>query len=306
MWVLHVFLMARFSLQTMNATRWILVVALLWLSAGAVSRAATMFGPVPYLSLDDTPAGLFAAGGPVVTQTFEDATGPWLTGFTVDCGSRIGPNSISGGGFPVTDSVDGDDGTIDGSGTLGGSWFCESNDMLIRFLDPVVAAGVAVTDGDRRLTNVRLEFLGLEGSPIATFDPGRFVDEVYNGTTAEDRFMGVRSPTAAIAAIRVAIDVGTGFEIDHLQFQAIPEPAGGLLGMGLGGFAGRHRSAPQRGARLSAGEARLPNRVKADTEKRRAPGCENFFCAWASRPVDRWWGSSRIACSDAAHRPRPE
>ena len=39
--------------------------------------AAIITGPSPYLSVLDTPAGVFTPGAPVILQDFEDADGPW-------------------------------------------------------------------------------------------------------------------------------------------------------------------------------------------------------------------------------------
>ena len=190
-------------------------------------KAVTTVGPLPYLSIDDTPGGIFSPDVPVSVQDFESEEGPWQTGFDIACGMRIGPGYVSGGGFPVTDSVDGDDGEFDGSGLMGGSWFCPSNQMTIAFREPVDAAGFVFTDGDRRLTNVRVEFQASDGSVLSAIDGGDFVDDVYTGTTEEDRFFGHAS--AGIASISISIDAGNGMEIDHIQYQAIPEPATGLL-----------------------------------------------------------------------------
>ncbi len=204
-------------------------------------EAVTTFGPTPYLSAADTPAGIFAAGQIVHLQDFEAADGPWEVGFTINKGHRIGPNFISGVGVPVTDSVDADDSTIDGDGSTGASWYTPTKDLTITFDEPVAAAGVVWTDGDRLLTNVKVEFIGLENSVIVTTNGGDIADNVFTGTTAEDRFFGALSGASEmITAIRVSIDQGSGIEIDHVQFaQVVPEPSSlwlSLFGIGIWGL----------------------------------------------------------------------
>lgn len=214
----------------MSSKKWIATIALLsifLITAGV--QAVTTVGPLPYLSIDDTPGGLFLPDVPVTVQDFESEEGPWETGFTIECGMRIGPGYVSGSEIPVTDSVDADDGDSDGSGLMGGAWFCPSGHMTIKFREPADAAGFVFTDGDRRLSNVRVEFKDAAGEVLATIDGGDFVDDVYTGTTEEDRFFGHAS--AGIASISINMDTGTGMEIDHVQFQAIPEPSTGLLAM---------------------------------------------------------------------------
>jgi len=205
----------------------IVITGLLALTVGQ-ANGATTFGPVPYLQMSDVPSGLFV--GTPVFQDFENPDGPWEVGFSIpDCGSRIGPKFISGDGVPVTDSVDVDDGAIDDDGTMGSSWFCRQESLTIQFDSPVLAAGFAFTDGDRRLTNVKVEFFGGDGSPIGTIDAGDIVDEVYTGTTGEDRYLGIRATQELVSKIRISIDAGTGLEIDHIKFEPVPEPSAGLL-----------------------------------------------------------------------------
>src|SRR6185369_13473933 len=110
-------------------------------SAGTV--AATFVGPIPYLSAADNP---FTAGSPgLCIETFEDGT--------------LDPEGVTGNGAPVdpsgiTDSVDGDDGVIDGSGTGGHSYFSGNGSGGITFtFDPQrtgglpTEAGMVWTDG---------------------------------------------------------------------------------------------------------------------------------------------------------------
>lgn len=80
--------------------------------------APVLFGPSSYLSDADIPAGFYQSGAPVFLDNFED--GPGIGGgLTASGGSRIGVGVFDG----IRDSVDGDDGAIDGSGVTGSSWF---------------------------------------------------------------------------------------------------------------------------------------------------------------------------------------
>src|SRR5512144_1524374 len=89
---------------------------LLALAVGAAPAfaggGATPLGPTPYLSAADSPFPL--GTGTFCLEDFEGA-GFDVPGVTGN-GSLVTPG-------PITDSVDGDDGTIDGFGTAGQSYF---------------------------------------------------------------------------------------------------------------------------------------------------------------------------------------
>ena len=191
------------------------------------------FGPTPYLSRADSP---FDALAPTrfVLRDFEDAVattdGVTACSGLTECttGSAAVTLVGTGGGFiGLEDSVDGDDGTVDG--------MCVRTDMTchtlytsgaMRFdfapsaLDGALPtiAGLVWTDGGGG--TVTFEALAADGSVIATIGPsseaGVFPDAATTGQVAEDRFFGVCAPDG-IAAIRI-INTGSGLEIDHLQF----------------------------------------------------------------------------------------
>lgn len=197
-------------------------------------NAATIIGPSPYLALADAPAEFTAAGGGMafMAQDFEDPDGPWEMGFSIDVGRRIGPKFTSGDGVPVTDSVDADDSAIDGDGTMGSSWFIPTAKATITFDDAVKAAGFVLTDVDPNATTFTLEAYDPGGNLLVeqTFDAS-FMDDVFTGTTQEDRFFGVipMSANERIKTLKIAINRGSGIEIDHVQKYQVPEPAAGLL-----------------------------------------------------------------------------
>src|SRR5262245_1494125 len=104
---------------------------------GAHAGGSPYIGPIPYLKAGDNP---IPVGMPnVCIVTFED--GPLdLPGVTGN-GTLIGP----GGN---TDSVDADDGTIDGSGTLGHSYFGGDGATGITFtFDPQRPGGLPTLAG---------------------------------------------------------------------------------------------------------------------------------------------------------------
>lgn len=210
----------------------------------AAAHAATIHGPTPYLSLDNTPEGIFVLGEneTLHVEDFEDPDGPWEVCFSIDVGQRIGPKFVSGDNVPVTDSVDADDNAIDGDGTMGSSWFTSGRTMMLTFDDPTKAAGFAFTDADSKASQVKITAYGANGSELVSKSFATdFSDDVFTGTTQEDRFFGVTAMgNDYIKRIQISIDAGQGIEIDHVQLiktEAIPEPSAiALLGLGLMGL----------------------------------------------------------------------
>ena len=186
-------------------------------------QAATLgFGPTPYLSSADRPAGIFCESCPLVLEDFEDGTYA-DSGITISDGRILEPFSVSGLDNFVTDSVDGDDGTIDGSGNAGHSWFFAGSSVTITFDSPAKAAGLVWTDGDMASTNVILSAYDSDLNLLLSLDAGDLADDFYTGETAEDSFLGVLSDTG-IAQLTIAnTGGGSGIEIDHIQYQTCPE-----------------------------------------------------------------------------------
>jgi hypothetical protein len=118
-------------------------VAVLVAMTTPASAAAIFWGLTPYLSLGDIPVGFYAGGLPAGLEDFED--GDLDFGILASAGAVIPP------GFPgLIDSVDGDDGVIDGSGLAGHSWFfgTGSTGVTFTFTGPLpTAAGIVWTDG---------------------------------------------------------------------------------------------------------------------------------------------------------------
>ena len=185
--------------------------ALLLLTTIDAAVAQTFIGPTPYLSSNDSPFAASITSGNTYLETFE--SGALTTpGVTISGGSVIAPSGI-------TDSVDADDGTIDGSGT-GGHTLFGSGPVGITFTFDAVAlghlptqVGIVWTDG---AGTTLFEAFGPGGVPLGSIGPSAIADGSISGTTAEDRFFGVTS-AGGIESIRISNTSG-GIEVDHLQY----------------------------------------------------------------------------------------
>ena len=213
----------------------------------AADAATTTFGPSAYLQHGDTPAGFECDNCEIVIEDFEDnSLDPFIT---IDNGEILPPNSFSGLMNSVTDSVDGDDGMVDGSGNGGHSWFtgasnAADNQLTISFASDVKGAGLVITDGDNISTTFLLEAFDGMGNSLGLIDTGDIADDFFTGETAEDRFVGFVHDDGMIASMVLTMVGGLGIEIDHVHYKiaAIPEPAAGMMALfGLLGVAGFRR-----------------------------------------------------------------
>ncbi len=180
--------------------------------SGSAAVGADLLGPLPYLKAADSPLLVGAPG--YVLQTMENGIfgGPGI-------GSNLTSSAIIGPGG-LTDSVDEDDGSVNGSGTLGHSLFngAGSNGVVITFDAAILGslpteAGIVWTDG---AGPTLFEAWGPGNVLIGTIGPVAIADSFINGQTAEDRFFGVRDP-GGIAKIRISNSLG-GIEVDHFQY----------------------------------------------------------------------------------------
>ena len=206
-------------------------------TALAVPVSASTFGPTPYLQASDSPfASVNFSGGYFYNETFEDhlLNTPGLS-------ANVGGVTSVVFGPSIHDSVDADDGSIDGSGLRGDSYFHNSGSTGIRFSFSASVlgilpthAGLVWTDGAGLISLQGFDSLGNSLGIIT----GNHADGSNNGETAEDRFYGFFNSTG-ISAILISNSSG-GIEVDHVQYGAIagavPEPS--TWAMMILGFAG--------------------------------------------------------------------
>lgn len=167
--------------------------------------AADFFGPTPYVQRSDTPAAFLLDR--LRLEDFEDSQiDPELI---INGANVIGPSSL-------TDSVDADDGLLDGSGTNGHSLFAVVPIRIV-FAEPVVEAALVWTDGGGG-TQATFEAFDPQGASLGSHGPFMIGDGSNSGTTAEDRFFGVKHADG-IGAIEIRHTSG-GYEIDHVQWTA--------------------------------------------------------------------------------------
>ncbi len=227
---------------------WIAVAGAAGLFPAIASAQAVTYGPSQYLSFADSPFQPLSFTW-FHLEDFEDhlLNTPGVTGQPGGVASVVfGPS--------IHDSVDADDGSIDGSGLAGDDWFSSAGSSGVNFIfDAAVLgslpthAGIVWTDG---AGTVSFQAFGPGDVPIAAIGPvsdASFPDGSFSGTTAEDRFFGVED-AGGISRIFISNSSG-GIEVDHLQYgragvapppTAIPLPpavwsglsALGILGLG--------------------------------------------------------------------------
>jgi hypothetical protein len=172
---------------------------------------------------------------------------------TPSAGAPFGPGGI-------TDSVDEDDGAVDGSGLAGNSFFSGSGATGISFeFDATVLgslpshAGIVWTDGAGTISFEAFDGNGDSLGTIGPFSEAGSPDGSFTGGTAEDRFFGFADAADGISRIFISNTSG-GIEVDHLQFggfgvsppppppppppSGIPLPAGVWAGMAMFAAAG--------------------------------------------------------------------
>lgn len=199
------------------AQRLIVVVTAVLLCSPAAAPAQDAWAVTPYLSAADSPFRdlLFEY---FYLEDFEQGTLA-APGVRVSSGVRIlGPKGFR---TRFVDSVDGDDGAIDGSGSNGHSlWSAHNTSIRFRFDQDELCGlpthvGIVWTDTAHRAA-VRLAAYDASGARVAEIAPQIQADGVKTGTVLEDTFLGVHW-SEGIAEVRLSNGL-LDFESDHLQF----------------------------------------------------------------------------------------
>ena len=207
---------------------------------GAAQAAPVFYGPTAYLSTADSPfTGSFSY---FHLENFEDHLFN-VPGVTANTGSVT---TVAGFSGSIIDSVDNDDGSINGTCSKAGncdSYFGSSGPAGIMFsFDAAILGalpthvGLVWTDGtDSQI----FEAFDALGNSLGTIT-GSTADTDFFGGSGEDRFYGV-SDAGGIKSILMRSG-GGGIEIDHLQYglagivSEVPEPLTlSLFGIGAVG-----------------------------------------------------------------------
>ena len=206
---------------------------------------AALLGPTPYLCFDaSVSAGCGTADSPFNDEAFDYF---YLENFEDHLFNTLGVTASTGGvtsvvyGPTLHDSVDADDGIIDGSGLDGDSYISINGPTGITFnFDETILgklpthAGMVWTDGDG---DIIFEAFDSNGVSMGTIGPVPIASPLNNGATDEDRFFGAVNLNG-ISSIFISNTSG-GVEVDHLQYGVVPIPAAvWLFGSGLIGLIG--------------------------------------------------------------------
>lgn len=216
-----------------------LVLGVLLTAAPAFAGAV---GPSAYLQFSDSPWDTLPFSY-FHLETFEDH----LLNVPGVSASAGGVTSVVFGPS-IHDSVDADDGVIDGSGLLGDSYFSASGSagITFSFSSGVLGAlpthaGIVWTDGGAG-AGVTFKAFGPGAVLLGTITAIGVGDGSNSGQTAEDRFFGW-TDAGGISAIFISNTAG-GIEVDHLQYgresvgAAVPLPSASVAGLALLGALG--------------------------------------------------------------------
>lgn len=227
-----------------NCSRFAVPLAALLAAGLGIPSHAALLGPTPYLSSADSPFAPFSGFSYFHLETFEALpAGLKLStpGVSVAPSSVCVVNRDCFVGTGLTDSVDADNGPIDGFGGVPGHDLFNAGVPGITFIfDAGVlgalpnAVGIVWTDGEGTIAFEAFDESGLSLGTVT----GTHAGAGFTGQTDEDRFYGATNP-GGISRLVITNSSG-GIEVDHLQYglrgtaAAIPEPGSlALLGLGL-------------------------------------------------------------------------
>ena len=214
-----------FSMKTVLHGCGCLFVLALHLASSRLLRA-DLIGPTPYRSFADSP---FSGGqfSQFYLETFESG-GLTTPGVTPSVGTVLAPGAL-------TDSVDSDDGAIDGFGKAGHSYYVYSPNITFTFNQAALgsfptAVGIVFTDvgftldGGLGVGSLSFEAFDPDGHSLGSVGPVTVGDGLAGGQTAEDRFFGATN-AAGISKFTISMN-SDDWEVDHLQYGvAVPETA---------------------------------------------------------------------------------
>ncbi len=203
------------------------------LFAWSATAEAVPVGPSPYLSFADSPfnGGSFSY---YHLENFEDdalnTPGASRSGGVIVSGQAGCGGAGDGQCNPIVDSVDADDGAIDGSGLAGNSLFSTPGSTGISFTFDAATlgglpthVGIVWTDGG---TDASITFQAFDAADNVLGSTTAFglPDDNFIGGTGEDRFFGFID-AGGIGRIFISNSTG-GIEVDHLQYGLAGEPNG--------------------------------------------------------------------------------
>lgn len=106
----------------------------------------------------------------------------------------------------------------------------------------MVWTDVGFTDFGLGFGDVQFEAFDAGGNSLGATTALNLGDGLASGGTAEDRFFGVVN-LGGISRIEMTIPASSDWEVDHLQYGAVPEPGTVVVLLGaLVGLARRRRS----------------------------------------------------------------